>query len=689
MARASWVQTNFNGGEWSPLAYGRVDIQKYANGLSLCSRFIPTQQGGLARCPGTRFVAEAKEHTYAPRLRRFEFSTTQAYMLEFGHNYVRFFLNEGQLLSSGSPYEVVTTYTSAQIWDMDFAQNADTLYIAHGSHPLRKLQRLGATSWSLSQVSLLDGPYLPINVTATTLTPSAVTGVATVAASSTVGINNGAGFRAADVGRMLRIKCGSNWLWGTITAFTDTTHVSWTVVPANGISYTAGATADWRLGLYNSTDGYPNSVTFHQGRLILGGSAAYPSRLDGSNTGDPENFAPTNPSGTQVDSNAFSATLEAGNVNAIQWLASDEWGLLAGTVGNEWAIAPSNTQQAITATNANQKPLSPYGSARVAPVKVGKATLYVQRTKRKLRELFYHFTYDTFQAIDLSLLGEHLTRSGLKQLCAQLAPQQLVWAVRNDNQLVALTYDKDQEVVGWHQHPIGGYSNAGRTVGALVESADCIPSPDITRDTPWLVVNRYINGQTRRYIEYFAKPWEDGDAIEDAVFLDSSAEYRGAPATTISGLTWLVGETVGVLADGAVHPDRVVSAGGTITLQAPASVVQVGLRYKSAARTLYPEAGGVKGPAQGKIKRVIGVVLRMFQTLGLQIGSDAEAVDAYPVAFRTTDDPMGSAPALFSGDMPLGYEGTWDMESRVYFETTDPTPCTITLLVANLDTKDE
>src|SRR5258708_6458795 len=99
MARATQLQTNFNGGEWSPLAYGRVDLAKYKNGLATCLNYVPTSQGGLTRRPGTRFVAEVKNSANPVRLQRFEFSVTQAYMLEFGAGYIRFYTNEGQLLN--------------------------------------------------------------------------------------------------------------------------------------------------------------------------------------------------------------------------------------------------------------------------------------------------------------------------------------------------------------------------------------------------------------------------------------------------------------------------------------------------------------------------------------------------------------------------------------------------------------
>ena len=242
MPRATWIQQNFNAGEWSPTVYGRVGLDKYKNALATCLNYVPTVQGMLTRRPGTRYVANSKGNN-AVRFQRFEFSTTQAYVLEFGNNYIRFYTNDGQLLSGGVPYEVATTYTTGELFELNFTQSADVLYITHPSHAPAKLQRLGATSWTLTSISFVDGPYLNTNSTATTLTPSGTTGAVTVTASAVTGINNGSGFRASDVGRMLRIKCGGVWLWGTITAYTDTTHVTWTIADPTGTLVPRTATA--------------------------------------------------------------------------------------------------------------------------------------------------------------------------------------------------------------------------------------------------------------------------------------------------------------------------------------------------------------------------------------------------------------------------------------------------------------
>lgn len=683
MPRATWTQNNFNAGEWSPLTYGRADLQKYKNALATCLNYIPTAQGGLTRRPGTKFIAAVKDSTAKVRLQPFEFSITQAYVLEFGNNYVRFYTNGGQLLSGGSPYEVSTPYATADLDDLSFVQSADVLYIAHPNYAPRTLSRNGATSWSLATLSFSDGPYMIMNTTATTLTSSAAgPGSATVTASAVTGINGGAGFLASDVGRVIRLKSGTNWGWGTITARASTTSitVNWTTA--------VGTTASnlWRLGVWNSANGYPSTIVFHQDRLWFGGVSQFPNRLDASVTGDYTNFAGTDATGVVSDSSALSFNLASAKVNTINWMVSDEWGLLVGTASNEWVVAANTIQVALTPTNVNAKPVTSYGSNNVKPVRMGKSTLFLQRTGRKLREMSYQFVVNTFQAPDISMLSEHLTQSGVAALAVQLAPQPVLWMARRDGALVSMSYDKDQEIAGWAQHSLGGYSDAAQTLEPQVESIAVIPSADVTRDDLWITVKRYINGSVYRSVELLTKYWENGDTLKDAFFIDCGAIYDGASTTTISGLTWLKGQTVSVLANGSVHPDCVVNSSGIITLSRAATHAQVGLGYKSAGKTLRIEAGGGDGSAQGKLKRIHRVIFRMFQTVGINVQANGQA--GYPEPFRSSADLMDNPVNLYTGDKRWSWDGTYDLEGQVSWSQNDPLPNNILMIAAQLDTQD-
>ena len=683
MPRSTWTQNNFNAGEWSPLAYGRSDIQKYKNALATCLNYVPTAQGGLTRRPGTKYVANVKTNTNAVRLVSFEFSATQAYILEFGPSYVRFYTNDGQLLNGGTPYEVATPYAAADLFALQFAQSADTLYIAHPGYAPRKLQRAGALSWSLNTISFLDGPYLILNSTSTTLTPSGTTGSVTVTASATAGINGGSGFLASDVGRALRFKSGSTWGWGTITAVSSTTVITVSVTTAFA---STTASSVWRLGVWGTANGYPGTVCFNQDRLVWAGCTQYPNRIDGSNTSDYENMAPSNVDGTVVDSNAISFSLNSTKVNVINWLLSDEWGMLAGTASGEWVIAASTQQNAVTPTNITAKMTTAYGGTNVQPAKMGKSTLFVQRTKRKLREMTYQFTLGTFQAPDISLVAEHLTKTGIKQMAPAMAPQPVLWIVRNDGTLVGMSYDKDQDMLGWHQHQLGGYSDAAQKLPPVVESVAVIPSPTTDRDEVWVSVQRYINGAVVRTVELMTKYWEDGDTLTNAFFVDCGATYSGTATTTVSGLTWLQGQTVSVLADGSVHPTCVVNSSGVITLSRSASTVQVGLGYNSTGKTMRIESGGADGQAQGKLKRIHRAIFRFFQSVGLNVQSTSGA--SYPEPFRTSADKMDNPVALYTGDKRWAWDGSYELEGQVSWTQSDPLPSNVLMVVAQLETQD-
>jgi hypothetical protein len=149
---------SFNAGEIAPEFEGRADLDRYAAGAKELLNWITDPLGGLRRRPGLRFVAEAKTGTAPCCLYRFEFSVEQAYVLEFGHLYIRFYQNGARIESPpGTPVEVASPYTTAQVFDLQTAQSADTMWIVHPEHAPRKLLRFSDTSWSL-QVIPFDPP---------------------------------------------------------------------------------------------------------------------------------------------------------------------------------------------------------------------------------------------------------------------------------------------------------------------------------------------------------------------------------------------------------------------------------------------------------------------------------------------------------------------------------------------------
>jgi hypothetical protein len=279
-----------------------------------------------------------------------------------------------------------------------------------------------------------------------------------------------------------------------------------------------------------------------------------------SYSSDYENFAPTatDAPGTGTAANAVSFNLNANEVNSIRWLVSSEKGMLAGTVGAEWFIRRAVESIPIATENIDFKQATPYGSANIQPVVIGKVVLYVQRSTRKVRELSFSYEEEGFRSPDRTLLADHISGStGFKQTAHMKSPQSIAWFLRNDGVLSGLTYEKDEDnlIVGWHPHVVGGISDAAGT-SAKIESAAVIPSSDGTRDDTWLIVNRRIGNRTVKYIEYISKFFDDAVEQRDAFFVDSGLTYDSPIA--ISGGTLASPCVITAIAHGLSNGDAVI-----------------------------------------------------------------------------------------------------------------------------------
>lgn len=536
MPKVSTIQNNFGAGEFSPLLNGRSDVKRYKQGLDTCLNYAPTIQGGLIRRSGTKFVNEVRFSAQKTRLVPFRLTSNKTYMLEFGHFYFRIYDDNALLVS---PLFVATVYSESQIFEFSYVQRTNEMYFAHPDVAPQKLFNNGSTThWSFSSLDYVGGPWLNLNNTTTTMTPSAAGGSITITASAAAGINedtNTPGFQTTDVGRLIRYKPNSTADWGyaEITARASTTSI--TALVLDTLAGTA-ASGFWQLGTWSDTTGYPNSVVFHEDRLGFAGNALYGERVDLSETGNYDRFYPSENDGSVLATHALNFSLNATDVNAIQWLLSDEKGLAAGTLGGEWLIQPSNQTAALSPSDITAKRSTTYGSGGVDAVQISRSAIFVQRSDRKIRELRYYFDVQGFNSEDLTVLSEHITESGIKILAVQNTPQPTVWGVRNDGTLIGLTYERtsDSFKAGWHRHTIGGVSDAAGTQ-AIVESIAVAPSSDGARDEVWLVVQRYVDGAVVRHIEYITPEFEDTVEQKDAFFVDSGLTYDDPK--TISGAT--------------------------------------------------------------------------------------------------------------------------------------------------------
>lgn len=672
--------SSFAAGELSPRLNGRSDIRQYAQGCRTLLNFVVQKHGGATKRPGTRFVAAAKDASTPSRMVPFQYNDDVGYALEFADQFVRFHRFEAgvptQLNDVGpTPTQIASPWLAAHLARLKFAQSADTLIVTHTSYAPRKLLRSGtpdtaSASWTIAALGYEDGPYESINLSATTIAPAATTGATTLTASAPL-------FASTDVGRWVRILHGSTWGAAIITGFTSTTVVNATVLARLPFGATA-ASANWRLGAWHdgTTGGthWPKVACFHQGRLYLGGSQAFPQRLWASEVDDFDSFSPSSAAGVVGDSNALDITIDDDRVNAIRWLVSDKTGLLILTSGGEFVLASANDAP-ITPSAGRIRRHGSRGALNAAPpAKVGSSIVFFE-SARKLRQLGFEVTRDRLDGPDLAILSEHVTKPGVVDSAYLETPESVLWVVLEDGTLASVTLEPEQEVVGWARHVLG----SDEAYTAIVESVCAVREDGM--DRLWLTCQRKVGSSIVRHVECMELAFDHDQAQEDAWHLDDAKLYDSTPTTTITGLAHLEGRTVRVLADGTTHPDVVVSS-GSITLEQEASKVLVGMPVESRLRTM-PLVPPAPWNAHGSLKGIDRVVMEIWNTVG------GEFVDLdgrrRPIPWRHVIDESGLAPPLVTGpkqlDTPLG------MQLPLVgfdFAHDDPQPCTILALAVSM-----
>lgn len=500
-------------------------------------------------------------------------------------------------------------------------------------------------------------------------------------ASSVVGINDGAGFLATDVGRLIRVR-GQDGAWREcrITVVTSTTVVTVALLGEPLTSLTA--IREWRLGYWSDTTGWPNAAEWADDRLYCGGSESFPDLVAGSVTGAYETFSQSDSQGVVLDDSAVVFRLNSRKLSRIRWLSADDKGLLIGTGSEEYSLKGKGGD-ALTARNPDAKPATRRGSDFVEPVRIDSQLLYVQRGGRQVREFAFVYEVDNYKSPSMSQLATHIGSVPFREMAYAQEPYSIVWMRKDDGTVVGLTYNRDEGVVGWHRHDFsGGY----------VESLAVVPQADGLQEALWLVVRRVINGQTRRFIERLSRFWDFNTLIEDAHFVDCALRYSGASTLTVTGLHHLEGQNVYGLADlKPVGP--LLVANGAVTLPFNATNCILGLGFDAYVDIPRIEAGAADGTAQGKTKRVHSIAVHVWRSFGGLVGVYNHERDKYvlePLKYETRSD-LSEAATLFTGSLPPVVPAPgYDLDGLVRFmrpkET--PLPLNIAAIMPQLHTQD-
>ncbi len=723
----------------------RSDFQRYKAASRTFRNIFTTPQGPFTRRPGTKYISSTKDSTYAARLITFEYSTSDFYVIEVGNLYMRFYRNGAQILSGASAYEIVTPFTTADLPYIQYSQSDNVMYLVDGSHWPQKLTRVMHDNWTIDDANIINGPFMKENTEDITITPSAITGAITLAASAAVfnpshedclfeinqprgtpvlsgslGSNansssseyftGGYGFTTAgtwdatvtlersedsgstwnpalaplssanfdnpseeeETGAIYRIKM-TNWVSGTctykliiadplnhgvvrITHVSDSQNATATVIAS---LVDTVATRRWREGYWSDYRGYPQTVEFHQQRLIFACSDNYPQTI-WFGRADPDNYESFF-EGT-YDNSAFTVALEG--QNPIHWILSQDY-LVIGTSNSVGKYGEQG--KPITPTSPKYSIQTRIGSTALRAVYAEESILYAERGGKKIREFTYVAPEDRvlLSESDLTVLSEDILREGggVEDMLFQNRPNPLLWCILNDGTIAVLTYQKKQEVIAWATLD---------STGGEFQYFTKVPSED--EDEIWAVVKRNVDGSDVYYIEQF-QPINWGSDDDDCWFVDSGLSYDGALANVFSGLDHLEGKTVSVYADGIVC-DNVVVDSGSVTINNAASKAIIGLpitwEYESMPLVAHPMDKDMS-------KKIMAIDFDFYKTGYCKYGNGEHDTELKEINFFPTS-PTLSAQELYTSEYsvfrvayPYGSMG----KQTIYLTGDKPLPITV------------
>lgn len=439
-------------------------------------------------------------------------------------------------LYTTSVYQIATVFKENEIFDIQFTQLNDVIWLAHASHPPQKLVRTSANEWAISDAPITGGPFLSTNSdTSTTLALSATQGTINITAATGKTVFTLSGSTLGHHNAFFAIG-GLTTETSTTTGLKETAYVKITHV-INSYTATATviknppvttATANWAEGAWSAVRGYPSKVILQERRLWFARTNHEPQKEWGSRIYQYENFAVD----TAADDDAINIGLASNEANEIQWLAAGK-SLIAGTYGGAF-VTNSGSTDPITNDNVNASEEIGFGCQPIAPEKVGSFLYYVQRFGKKLREMFYNWELDTYKAVDKTILSPHILEDGVVDMAVQNNPETILYCVLTSGTLATMTRESDQEVTAWAKH----------TTSGTYTSIAMIPSQTKSYDEPWVIVSRWINGNKRQYVEYF-EDMTVPDRQDKVLYLHSALSYDAYESTTTSAVTISLSATAG------------------------------------------------------------------------------------------------------------------------------------------------
>ena len=712
----------FSGGEVSPQLYGRFDLTHIAQSLATCRNFIALPHGPAANRAGTEMVRLCAQPFYT-RLIPFSYNNTQGFAVEFGHYCIRWHAQGATLLhgtltaySSGTAYSpgamvahagenwylvssatpgLQPSPTSGSVWysmgtdgayripspyawwetpDIHYAQSADVMTLVHPAHPPAELRRMGPTAWTLQAISFAPTVTSPTSLAASAALPGGtiVYDYQATAVSSRNALEESS--PSAQVSITTDLTTSGNSVALTCTAPGDAVRVNWYKAAgglfgyigqsAPGAAFTddniapdvsqCPPTVDATLTL--GAGYWPAAVGYFEQRRVFAGWTNGPQNVVATRSGTESNMAYHIPT---VADDRVAFRIAAREASAIRHIVPMS-NLVLLTASNEFKVSSSDSG-ALTGANVTVRPQAYIGANNVQPAVVGSGVLYAQARGGHVREMSYNWQAQAYLTNDISLLAPHLfDNATVTDLAFASAPYPVLWAISSTGNLLGMTYVPEQQISAWHRHD---------TADGTFES--CCVVPEDGEDMLYVTTKRTVGGVEKRFVERMHT--RAAPTLADCYFVDCGATYRGAPVSALSNLDWLEGATVNILGDGAVMPPQVV-AGGKVDLQAPCTVVHVGLPITADIETLPTAVAGLPDFGQGRPKNVNRAWLRVDASSGVQVGPDFTSLREYR---QRTTEPYGSPPSRKTGEIEVALNNAWGSGGQVCVRQTAPLPLTI------------
>lgn len=674
------MQNNFNGGIISPEMYGRFDQAKYQSGVADASNMLVLPHGALDYRTGFEFVTEMQRPF---RLIPFTYSDEQAIIIILCPP-VAYFSTLGKVLlnDDGTLLRVAIPYSADELRGIRYAQSGDIITMTHKNHAPRLLKRISATSWTLSSVSATPSISVPagVEVTASTTNDSgihmtkysyvvtAIKGNEESAKSSVVTVENDLTVKpnfntvkwdAVAGAERYRVYKKQSGVFGKIAETTDLQ------VEDNYIEADTFITPSVNRKLYDvTTKDYPVAVGYMQQRKVYAGGSKSPQVLNFSRSGTEDVFTYSVPG---QDDDAISIRIAGRDGNGIQHLVPMN-DLLILTSASAWKVSAAT---AITPEDLMVYPQANTGSNECTPLLTDNVCIFSSDQTGRIHELSLSANRTgAYQAIELSLFCPQLF-DGYKIVDQAITrnPFTCAFFVRDDGKMIGLTYDPLQQVFGFHKHDTDG----------LIETVAVIPEEG--QSSLYLGINR----QGQRFVERFRMRRKFNKIYENHLDCSIVKEFS-QPTKQITGLDWLNGKRVSVLADGTLEAEDYLVENGTVNIENESKVFIVGLPYEGYFTTL-PLYQAYANFNPLKPKTLAAAYLRVYNSASVFLGQyylsasqrflDKQFVGKQVESKARLDEPYNTAPDLYTGLIKIPTFGTAEKDIQAKISQKKPLPLTV------------